>query len=181
MAQVQKIGGGEDRESDPQRPRQGRFVPEDEMTGVRVKSVGTDEEIESLRGCSFEGDSDAAVILLQRRDRVAKQLRRAAFAGAQQQPGEIVAQNLDVATIEPAGADRALLGAGNLMAGDVEHRHVFEMRAHGKGTVEQPHFPHDRERRPADIDRLPTGARRRRAFDHGDLEATPGKPVSHPG
>jgi hypothetical protein len=146
-----------------------------------MKPVGADHEIEPLRRSSFEGDCDAGVILLQRRDRVIIEIRRGGLAGAQQQPGEIVAQNLDVAAVQPTGADRALLGAGNLVAVDVEHRHVLEARAHGKRAVEQPHFPHDRECGAADVDGLPAGARRRRAFDHGDFEAAPGKPVGHRG
>ena len=171
VAQIEKIGRGEDRQGDAQRPGQPLLVAEDETARIRVKPVGADDEIEPLRRPLLKSDDDARIVLFQRDDRIAIDIGRDGRAGLQQKPGEIVAQDLDVAAVQSPGADRALFGARQFLAVDVDHRHALQMRAHRAHLIEQPHFAHDGKSRPANVDRLPARARHRRPLDHGDLEA----------
>ena len=96
----------------------------------------------------------------------------------QQKPGKIVAQDLDVAAVEPPGAYRAFFGAGQFLAVDIDHRHTLQMRAHRARLLEQLHFLHDFECGPANVDGLAARTRRCGTLNDRDLEAAFSKPVS---
>src|SRR6516164_5496751 len=170
----QRLGRRDHRQISPEEAGKRGFLAEDQATYVGVQPVGADDDVECARRGVLEGH---LAVVFDRRDRVAEQVLHVVAGGVVVDLAEIVAHDLHVPVRRDAGELGEVDHGGSRPAFPI-HCQTVRSRGERLDARQHAHLLRDFHRRTEQVDGVATGfAQRRRAFDHGDVEAASGQPV----
>ncbi len=151
-------------------PQIAGLVPEGQTAGVRVQTVGADDQVEPAGRAALEGDLDPVRGLGERRDRVSEDVLDQVLGALVHDPGQLAAEDLHVAAHHLGRQVHARAAVG---VHDALPAHV---RLTGVDLLPDAHFgEHRAVDVAAEVDGEAAAAQGGRPLDDGDTGAVAGE------